>query len=338
RSGYPAGIMDPVWHQTMLAVKDPETAHRLLADLAVALCRHLRHEGHVAGTPDATEIVRLARDLSSLRGHAAPGRGELLEAIEASVVQGDRLGRGRAVAAAAQAVLVGKQRGRLPKGTPRSGLAVEVEAALTRLKLPGPDAIDEEPRDLRLDPLRSRLDRGRAVLFRRLNLLGIHYAQRLETEAIGNRENLTEAWQVQWTGATTATLEAAGIHGVTLVQAGEAAVRRLRPHAAAQADDDTPDWQHPATTLARLSAAAEGGLGCSVQALLAQVDGPFLHTASAAQLIEAATFLQRIAAGHFAGLPLREDEAAPPDVELFEVPSALFDAQPLLEGALRGLD
>ena len=35
-----------------------------------------------------------------------------------------------------------------------------------------------------------------------------------------------------------------------------------------------------------------------------QLDGPFLHTASAAQLIEAAAILQRIAAGHFVGLPL----------------------------------
>ncbi len=155
RSGYPAGIMDPVWQQTMLAATDTEAANRLIADLAVELCRHLRGEGHVAGTPDATEVVRLARDLGRLRGHAAPGRGELLEAVETALVQGDLLGRGRAVAAAAQAVLVGNRRGRLPAGTPRSGLAVQVTAAVARLKLPGEDAADEPPRELRLDPLRS---------------------------------------------------------------------------------------------------------------------------------------------------------------------------------------
>jgi hypothetical protein len=282
--------------------------------------------------------VRLARDLSRLRGHAAPGRGELLEAIETSLVQGDLLGRGRAVAAAAQAVLVGKQRGRLPTGTPRSGLAVQIEAAIARLKLPGPDAMDEEPRDLRLDPLRSRLDRARAVLLRRVNLVGIHYAQRLDVEAVGNRENLTEAWRVQWTGATTATIETAGTHGVTLVQASEAAVRSLRHPDAVDADDDRPDRQHPATTLLRLSAATESGLGSSVTALLAQLDGPFLHSASAAQLIEAAAVMERIAAGHVAGLPLGEEEAAPPDVELFEARAELLDFQPLLEAALRGLD
>ena len=335
RSGYPAGVMDPVWQQTMLAAKDPNSANRLIADLAVELCRHLRSQGHVAGTPDATEIVRLARDLSRLRGHAAPGRGELLEAIQTTLVQGDLLGKGRAVAGAAQSVLVGTQRGRLPKGTPRSGLAVQIEAAFARLKLPGPDVMDEEPRDIRLDPLRSRLDRGRAVLFRRLNLIGIHYAQRLDTEAIGNRENLTEAWRVQWTGATTATLEAAGYHGVTLEQACEAAVRRLRH---ADADDDKADYQHPTTTLARLSAAAECGLGNTAKALLAQLDGPFLHSATAGGLIEAAAVKQRIAAGHIAGLPRREEEAAPPDVQLFDVSPELLNAQPLLEAALRGLD
>jgi hypothetical protein len=338
RSGYPAGVVDPAWHQTMLAATNPESANRLIADLAVELCRHLRKEGHVAGTPDATEIVRLARDLARLRGHAAPGRGEFLEAIETCLVHGDLLGRGRAVAATAQAVLVGNQRGRLPKGTPRSGLAVQIEATVARLKLPGPDTIDAEPREFRLDPLRSRLDRARAVLFRRLNLIGIHYAQRFDTEGVGNRENLTEAWQAQWTGATTSMIEAAGIHGVTLVQVAEAAVRRLRQTGAADSDDDQPDRQHPATTLARLSAAAECGLGKLVETLFAQLDGPFVLTASAAQLIEAAAVKQRIAAGHLPGLPLSADDVSLPDVELFEAPRESLDVQPLLEAALRGLD
>jgi hypothetical protein len=336
RSGYPAGVMDPAWHQAMLAADDPETAGRLAAELAVELCRRLRRDGHAAGTPDAMEIVRLARDLGRLRGHAAPGRGELLEAIETCLVQGDLLGRGRAVAASAQAVLVGTRRGRLPKGLPRSGLAPQVEAAVARLKLPGPDAGGAEAVELRLDPLRSRLDRARAVLFRRLNLVGIAYAERIDAEAIGRRENLTEAWRVQWTGATTAMVEAAGLRGVTLAQVCEAAVRSLRHPDAA--DDDDPEHPHPATTLACLSAAAECGLADPARALLDQVDGPFLRTASAVQLIDAAALLRRIAAGHVLGLPLGDDEAAPPDVERFEASPGLLDDLPLLEAALRGLD
>ena len=242
------------------------------------------------------------------------------------------------MAAAAQIVLVGKQRGRLPKGTPRSGLADQIDAAIARLKLPGPGTIDQDPRGLRLDPLRSSLDRGRAVLLRRLSLVGIQYARRIDAEAIGNRENLTEVWEVQWTAATTATVEAASIHGVTLVQASEAAVRRLRQSETDLSDDDSAEQVHPATTLARLSASAACGLGNSVTKLLSQLDGPFLHAASAAQLIEAAAIIERIAAGHFAGLPLRGDDAAPPDVELFEAPTEQLDAEPLLDAALHGLD
>ncbi len=100
----------------------------------------------------------------------------------------------------------------------------------------------------------------------------------------------------------------------------------------------SPGCPHPATTLARLVAASECGLGNLVKALLAELSGPFLHTASAAQLIRAAALIERIAAGQFVGLPLRDDEAAPPDAERFDAPAALFDDEPLLHAALRGLD
>ncbi len=276
--------------------------------------------------------------MSRLRRQSAPGRGELLEAIESCLVQGDLFGKGRAIAAAAQTVLVGKRRGRLPAGTPRSGLAVQIEATVARLKLPGPESVDDEPRELRLDPLRSRLDRARAVLFRRLNLTGIQYAQRVDVQAIGNRENLTEVWQVRWTHATTATVETAGIYGVTLVQASEAAVRRLQHPGAADSEESHPDSRHPATMLARLAASAECGLATTVNAILAQLSGAFLHTASAANLIEAAATIGRISAGHIPGLPLEEDDAAEPDVARFEAPAALLNARPLVEAALRGLD
>jgi Family of unknown function (DUF5682) len=207
-----------------------------------------------------------------------------------------------------------------------------------RLKLPGPEAIADDPREFHLDPLRSRLDRGRAVLFRRLSLVGIHYARRVDAQSIGIRQNLTESWEAQWTSATSATVEAASIHGATLAQACEAAVRRLRQPEAADLDDDSHDRQHPATTLARLLATSECGLRNSVKTLLAQLHRPFLPIASAAQLIEAATVIERIAAGHFVGLPLRDDEVAPQEIELFEAPASLFDAQPLVHAALRGLD
>ncbi len=273
--------------------------------------------------------------LADCAGFAAAGRGELLEAIETSLVQGDLLGRGRAVASAAQKVLVGQQRGRLPPDTPRSGLAPQIEATMQRLKLPGPDEIDEDAKELRLDPLRSKLDRARAVVLRRLNLIGVHYAQRFDTESVGNRDNLTEAWRVQWTHATTATVEAAGIRGVTLQQASEAAVVRMRH---TDSDDDVGTTTlHPATLLMRLAAAAECGLLGLTQKILRHVDGAFVQSASTAQLVEVAGWIQRIAAGHVPGLAIHEENAAAPDVGVFKH-TALLNSSPLIEAALRQLD
>ena len=74
------------------------------------------------------------------------------------------------------------------------------------------------------------------------------------------------------------------------------------------------------------------------ETLLAQLDGTFLRTASAANLIDAAATIQRIAAGHIAGLPIREDDTARPEVDLFVTQPALLNPRPFVEVALRGLD
>ncbi|EDL62254.1 DUF5682 family protein [Gimesia maris] len=334
RSGYPAGIMDPVWQQSMLQVETVAAGNELVVDLAVKLCRELRQAGHVAGTPDAMEVVRFARDLSQLRGYQVPGRAEFLEAVETALVQGELLGRGRAVAAAAQTVLVGSKTGQLPAGTPRSGLALQIEAAIKRLKLPGPDSVSHEPRELRLDPLRSPLDRARAVVLRRLCLLNLSYAQRKDSAQTGHRENLTEVWRVQWTHATAATVEASGINGATLDQACQAFIQRIQHQAADGVESET---QHPATLLARLNVAAECGLGNITKSLLLELQATFMQAASPSQLIEAASLLQRISAGHISGLPLDAEDAVPPDVELFQVQPELLKLRPLVETALSHL-
>ncbi len=75
------------------------------------------------------------------------------------------MGIGRAVAQAMERVLVGSRQGQLPAGVPRSGLGPDVEAAFQTLNLPGPESPPGEEKRLRLDPLRSRLDRARSSLW-----------------------------------------------------------------------------------------------------------------------------------------------------------------------------
>ncbi|MYS16573.1 DUF5682 family protein, partial [Streptomyces sp. SID4982] len=69
---------------------------------------------------------------------------------------------------------------------PRSGLAPAVEAELAELGLPSPADSGRGPaRDLRLNPLRSGLDRRRELLLRRLSVCGVPYAEPREVTGAG---------------------------------------------------------------------------------------------------------------------------------------------------------
>ncbi len=139
RSGYPAGIRDPEWQRGVFrAAGEPGRLDDLLTATAVRICAAVREAGHPSGPADAREVVRVARDLATLRGFAAAGRGELVEAVQTVLTQGQLLGRGRVVATAMERVLVGDRQGRLAPGTPRSGLGPAVEGLLAELSLPSP--------------------------------------------------------------------------------------------------------------------------------------------------------------------------------------------------------
>ena len=125
---------------------------------------------------------------------------------------------GKTVAAAMEGVLVGNRRGALAPGTPESGLVASVTKLIADLRLPGPG---DRPTVLRLDPLRSPLDRRREIALQRLDAARIRYAAQQETAGAGGVQTLTTVWFVQWTPTTDATLAAAGLRGVTLRQAAQ---------------------------------------------------------------------------------------------------------------------
>lgn len=293
RSGYPAGIRDPMLQQAVFTALSG--ASEVDAELSVAvarICRELRRMGHVASSPDAQEVVRIARDLSRLRGLPAPGRRELIEGLEHALGQGERLGRGRQLARAAQNVLVGDRRGRLPPDTPRSGLLPHVVDQLERLRLPGPGAASDEAKEMRLDPLRSELDRARYILLRRLEIAAIPYGERVATAG----ETLTVRYRLTWTPSTEALVELAGTRGVTLEQAAAGALRarswRLR-------DDDQLVL---AERLRGLSDAAEAGLVELAVAWAEELAEPLLSEGRLVDLVQALQLLQRIGRGHVPGL------------------------------------
>lgn len=325
RSGYPAGIRDPQWHQSVLNASDPEALDRALSTLTIELCRELRRRGHVAGTPDATEIVRMARDLARIRGLPMPGRGELIESIQSCLVQGELFGRGREVARAAERILVGEQRGRVTSTVPRCGLAVQLEELFASLKLPGPETDGNQPREVKLDVFRNRRDRARAVLLRLLNAAQITYGKRIDSVELGGRENLVERWEVQWQHATPAMIAAASRHGVTISQVVTSMVRATT----VTSEDDSID-SLPAQLIHQLQIAAECGLHQLLDDSLAGLQDAFLSTADLTQLVSAATWLQRIESGMAIGLPPESSMEFPPLVLAYQI----TDRAPSLESLL----
>ncbi|MET9723733.1 vWA domain-containing protein [Streptomyces zaomyceticus] len=318
RSGYPAGIRDPLWQQAVLtAAGDADRIREAAAAAVTGVCREMRGAGHTAGTGEAAETLRLACDLATLRGLPAPGRGELLEAVTTVLGQGEPLGRGRALARALETVFVGTARGRISPRAPRSGLGPSVEEELARLRLPGEK--DPEPREVRLDPLRSPLDGRREVLLHRLLVIGASYGEPVAVSATGDGTALGTKWRLKWTPSVSARLDLAGVRGVT---AAQAAAGTLGETARREAAEGGPT---PAQILTGLTAAVRCDLPELVDARLREAGVVLPDTAELPELLEALDLLEGVRRGHHPGTT--------PDA------SAMADALSgeLLEAAVRSL-
>ncbi|AXG82458.1 VWA domain-containing protein [Streptomyces paludis] len=296
RSGYPAGIRDPEWQRGVFrAGGDPGLLDELLTVTAVRICAAVRDAGHPSGPVDAREVVRVARDLAALRGLPAAGRGELAEAAQTVLTQGQLLGRGRVVAAAMEKVLVGSRRGALAPGTPRSGLGPAVEALLGELSLPGPAA--PARRELRLDAHRGELDRRRELCLRRLAACRVPYGEESEVAGVGDAAALTTRWAVAWSPSTAAMLDVAGVHGVTLDQAASGALRQR------WASERRSGGPTSAETLDGLADAARCGLPVLAAERLAETAALLPASGTLPELLAALALLDRVRSGHLPGLP-----------------------------------
>ncbi|MFF5503336.1 DUF5682 family protein [Streptomyces roseolus] len=324
RSGYPAGIRDPRWQQAVFeAGGEPERLREAAAAALTGLCRELRRAGHTAGTGEAAEALRLAGDLASLRGLPAPGRGEVLEAVTTVLGQGEPLGRGRALARALEAVFVGTVRGRLTPHAPRSGLGPSVEEELAELRLPRPD--EPEPREVRLDPLRSKLDGRREVLLQRLLVIGASYGEPVAVASTGDGTALGTKWRLTWTPSVPARLDLAGVRGVT---AAQAAAGTLAETARREAADGGPT---PAQVLAGLAAAARCDLPELVGERLREAARVLPESAGLPELLGALDLLEGLRRGHYPGTT--EETRASAEALAGELLDAAVRALPGLAGS-----
>lgn len=318
RSGYPAGIRDPRWQQEVLAAGgDPERIRQAASVVITGVCRALRAAGHPAGSGEAAETLRVAGDLARLRGLPAPGRGEVVEAVASVLGQGEPLGRGRAVARALEAVMIGTVRGRVAPGAPRSGLGPAAEAELARLRLPGPH--DPGRRDLRLDPMRSRLDRRREILLHRLRICGAGYGEPGDVAGAGDGTALTTRWVLEWTPSVAARLDLAGVRGVTPEHAAAGTLRTVFRREAADGGANCGQL------LSGLRDAARCDLPELVSDRLAEAATVLPSTAGLPELLEAMELLEALRREHLPGTTAASRRQA----------AALADG--LLEAAVRVL-
>jgi uncharacterized protein with von Willebrand factor type A (vWA) domain len=320
RSGYPAGIRDPQWQQAILDCgAEPSEVEHAAAAFAVRVTAAMRSAGHPAGPAEAREVARLAGDLARLRGLPAPGRGELVEALQMTLAQGEPAGRGRAVANAMGGVLVGDRRGRVTAEAPASGLHPAVTRLLADLRLP---EAGSAPRTLRLDPLRSPLDRRREVALQRLAACRIPYAEADEVVGVGGADAVTTVWQVRWSPTTDAAIAVAGLYGVTLAQAAEG---RLRAQRRRQVADSGPTTTQALTGLAE---AAACGLPRLVKVRLGDV-ATVGHDGTLPEIVTGIDLAQRLASGHVPGL-------AQPPAGLADLIEDLYAAAVLAVDGLAG--
>jgi len=205
-SGYGAGVQAPGWYEHLWNAQDNVGTRWL-----TAVARALRDSGVDVSSAHVIEAVRLSETLASLRGRPQPGLPEFNEAVEAVMLFGETL----PMQLIHQRLIVGERLGRVPPGTPMTPLQQDLAAEQKRLRLK-PSAADEE---LMLD-LRKPLDRERSHLLRRLNLLGIAWAQ--GGERAEGKGTFKERWRIQWQPEFEVALIEAGRWGNTIAQAASA--------------------------------------------------------------------------------------------------------------------
>ena len=294
RSGYPSGIRDPQWQQTVLTYgHDAVQFERAVAGMLTEIGVGIRTKGHPCGPAEIAEAHRMALDLASLRKLPAPGRRELLEACTSVFAQGSVLGLGRVVASVAEIVLVGSEQGRLAKDTPRSGLSPAFIDDLAALRLPGPG---ETTKQVTLEPLRlnsdgDSLDTKREIFLHRSRVAGIAYAQQINVVGVGGALAVSTRWKLTFDASTEATLAKAGGFGVTLTQAAAGRLRSRRP------EED----EHPELLVTGLYDAAHAGLMQEFDWWLTKAAALLPTRAGMKTLISAMETLANVQSGGVAG-------------------------------------
>ncbi len=202
-SGYGAGVISPGWyHHCWQHPKDDGT--RWLSHTAQVFRKHQVD----ISSAHIIEAVRLANSLAALRDFSKASLSELNEATQAVMCMGDEI----LMQIIWKELIVGKDLGEVPEGTPQVPLQKDFEQSIKSLRLKK----SSDYKDITLD-LRSENDLKKSVLLHRLQLLDIDWGQEIGSRGKGT---FKEEWRLTWYPELSIKLLEKATWGNTLEDAG----------------------------------------------------------------------------------------------------------------------
>jgi len=236
-NGYASGMPSPayhqrVWHGLLDGTSDYLTgvAAGFLTEMA-RTTRELRLSEFISTAHVRSALVQAVR-LAALRGHAGPGRQDLLDAVFSCFVKGSVDEGVVGLTQDLRTLLGGSRMGDIP---PSAGSPPLLEDARRLARRCGLALHDSTPRQSRLDLYRKPAHRERSRFFHLMNYLGTGLAEwRSGPDFMGNSrlDLLFEEWHYAWTPLVEANLIELADRGATL---SEVALSRLRTEEASLA-------------------------------------------------------------------------------------------------------
>jgi len=208
-SGYGAGITSPGWYHHLFT-QPADTTARWFTRVA----RILREEDLPVSSAHVIEATRLADTLAALRGRAAAGLDEVVEATRSVLCDGDDV----LLDLVTRRLVVGEALGSVSEDTPTVPLDTDLQRNAKSLRLKR----SAEAKNLDLD-LRREIDVARSRLLHRLALLGIDWGTPTESE-VRSTGTFRETWTLRWEPELSVAIVEASRWGTTVESATAATV------------------------------------------------------------------------------------------------------------------
>ena len=285
-SGYAAGMPSPAYYQWIWesanAAPDGPVLRDVTADCLTGLARRSRELGlaEQISTADVQAALLQACRLADLRGHAGPGRQDLLDAVRSCFIKGADNDGTSGLAADLRRYLGGSRMGDVPQSAGSPPLLEDARRIAAQMRV---RTDDSTPRNVRLDIYRKESHRARSRFLHLMSYLDTGLAQwQSGPDFIGGGalDMLTEEWRVAWNPLVEARLIERASLGTTLTAAAMARLRREQENLAEQGQG-----RSAAQAVNLLTRACLIGLHLQLPALLALISSLLDEDSNAASVI-----------------------------------------------------